>query len=473
METFLIKAAQLLVALGLLVIIHEFGHYIIARAYGIKVEKFYLFFNPWFSLFKWKPKKKGTPKLDKNGNVKASWRDTEYGIGWIPLGGYVKIAGMIDESMDKDQMAQPVKPWEFRAKPAYQRLFVMLGGVLFNFVLAILIYAGIAWYWGEQHMPFDKAYEGMSFSEEAIKGGYRNGDIPIMTDGKPLDTSSSDAFFRLADAKTITVLRKSQPDSAMLTQVMQAVARDTVTFTLPEKFIFDVSKDKDHSYIAYRMPVFVKDVVGGSAASKAGLKKGDRIVGIGGVATPSYEELQTELAKHKNSATTVTLYRDSAIVNVEATPDGAGHLGFNLMGLPEVYPVVYEKYSLLESFPKGWDLGTTTLGTYVKSMRHVFTKEGAESIGGFGSMGNLFPEKWDWYQFWSITAFISVVLAFMNLIPIPGLDGGHVFFLLCEMVTGRKVSEKVLETAQWIGMIFLLLLLLYANGADVLRAILK
>lgn len=472
METFLIKAAQLIAALGFLVIIHEFGHYIIARAFGIKVEKFYLFFNPWFSLAKWKPKKK-SPEFDKDGNEKASWRDTEYGIGWLPLGGYVKIAGMIDESMDKEQMAQPVKPWEFRAKPAWQRLFVMVAGVLFNFILAILIYAGIAWYWGNQHMPFDKAYEGMQFSEEAIKGGYQNGDIPIMTDGKPLDTSSSDAFYRLADAKTVTVLRKSQPDSVMLASVMQSVARDTVTFTLPEKFIFEISKDKDHKYITYRVPVFVKDIVGGSAAAKAGLKAGDRIVGVGGVPTPSYTELQAELARHNNSPTTVTIYRDNAIVNVQATPDGAGRLGFSLMNPTDFYPVVFEKYSLIESFPKGWEIGTTTLGTYVSSMRHVFTREGAESIGGFGSIGKMFPDKWNWFQFWSITAFLSVVLAFMNLIPIPGLDGGHVLFLMWEMITGRKVSEKVLEYAQWAGMIFLLLLLVYANGADIVRAILE
>lgn len=471
METFLIKAAQLIAALGFLVIIHEFGHYIIARAFGIKVEKFYLFFNPWFSLVKWKPKKKA-PKYDKDGNEKASWRDTEYGIGWLPLGGYVKIAGMIDESMDKEQMAQPVQPWEFRAKPAYQRLFVMLAGVLFNFILAILIYTGIAWYWGNKYVPMDKAYEGMQFDEVGLSGGYQNGDIPIMADGEPLNLSSSDCLYRMADAKEITVLRKAGPDSVMLTQVMESVDRDTVTFALPDKFIFELNKDKKKNYFEYRLPVYVKSVVGGSAAAEAGLQEGDRLVGVGGQPTPSYAELQTELEKHKSKPTELTIYRDGKVMTLAATPDGSGRLGFNLQAPDEVYPAVFEKYSFFQSFPKGWEIGTTTLGTYVSSMRHVFTKEGASSIGGFGTIGSLFPTEWNWYQFWQITAFLSVVLAFMNLIPIPGLDGGHVLFLLWEMLTGRKVSETVLEYAQWAGMIFLLLLLVYANGADLFRALL-
>lgn len=471
MEVFLMKAAQLIAALAFLVIIHEFGHYIIARAFGIKVEKFYLFFNPWFSLFKWKPKSK-KPKLDKNGNKRASWRDTEYGIGWLPLGGYVKIAGMIDESMDKEQMAQPEQPWEFRAKPAYQRLCVMLAGVVFNFILAIIIYAGIAFHWGAQYVPLSSAYEGMDYSKTALKAGFQNGDIPLQPDGQVVDLSRASSLYYLADAKQATVLRKSQADSVLYSsgRAVQTVKRDTVTFNLPEEFIWQLNEDKDTPMMTYRLPVYVQSVVGGSAAAKAGIAEGDRLVAVGGVATPSYTELTRELTKHADKPTTVTLQRGDSIMELTATPDADGKLGFQLRPMTDVYPVVYEKYSLLQSVPQGWKNGTDMLGSYVSSMSHVFSRRGVESIGGFGTIGSLFPEKWNWLTFWEITAFLSVVLAFMNLIPIPGLDGGHVLFLLWEVLTGKKVNEKVMEWAQYAGMAFLLLLLVYANGKDLIRA---
>lgn len=468
MEIFFIKALQLVAALAFLVVIHEFGHYIFARMFGIKVEKFYLFFNPGFSLFKWKPKKKEA--LGGKGEEKASWRDTEYGIGWLPLGGYVKIAGMIDESMDKEQMAQPVKPWEFRAKPAWQRLLVMVAGVLFNFILAVLIYAGIAWAWGNKYVPFDKATEGMDYSEVAQAAGFQNGDIPLMADDKKLDVSESNCMYLMADAKTVTVLRKAESDSVLMTQGRE-LKRDTVVLPMPEQFIFQLSEN-NVQVMGYRLPVVVKKVQGGSAAAEAGILEGDRIVGVGGVPTPSYAELQQELTANATKKTAIAVVRGSEVVNLTATPSAEGKLGFNLASITEVYPVVFEKYSLLESFPKGWDLGTTTLSTYVSSMKHLFTAEGAKSIGGFGAIGGMFPETWNWLSFWEITAFLSVVLAFMNLIPIPGLDGGHVLFLLWEVITRRKVSEKVLEYAQMAGMIFLITLLLYANGADIVRAFL-
>lgn len=470
METFLIKAAQLIVALAFLVIIHEFGHYIIARMFGIKVEKFYLFFNPGFSLFKWTPKKK-TPKYDADGNEKATWRDTEYGIGWLPLGGYVKIAGMIDESMDKEQMAQPEKPWEFRAKPAWQRLCVMIAGVTFNFVLAIIIYAGIAFHWGSKYVQFDKAYEGMQFTEQAKEAGFQDGDIPIYADNHKLDLSESDCVYLLADAKSVTVLRKAESDSVLLSGA-QSARRDTVTFSLPDKFIFKLNESKG-LFLQYRLPVFVKAISGGSAASEAGLEEGDRIIAVGQKITPSYVELSEALLENGGKATPVKVIRNGKVVELTATPSKEGKLGFNLMDFSEVYPVTFEKYTLLGSVPKGWEIGTTTLGTYVSSMRHVFSSEGAKSIGGFGALGGMFPEKWNWLSFWEITAFLSVVLAFMNLIPIPGLDGGHVMFLLYEVITRRKVNEKVMEYAQYAGMAFLLMLLLYANGADIVRAFLK
>lgn len=451
MEAFLIKAAQLIVALAFLVIIHEFGHYIFARIFGIKVEKFYMFFDPYFSLFKWKPK----PKKDADPN-KTSWRDTEYGIGWIPLGGYCKIAGMIDESMDTEQMKQEPKPWEFRTKPAYQRLLVMLGGVLFNFILAILIYAGIAMHWGSQYIPFDAATEGFDFVPAAQAVGFRNGDIPLMADGEKLDASQGDYPYKMAEAKVVTVLRNR---------------KDTVKINIPDNFIFRLNEDK--GFLGYRLPVYIDRIVAGEAAAKAGLKEGDHIVAIDTIPTPTYTELTPALTAFAGKETTVTVERDGKRITVPVTPNEFGKLGFQLRPITAIYEPVTINYGFFESFPKGWEIGTTTLGNYVSSMKHVFSSEGAQSLGGFGAIGNMFPEKWNWLSFWEITAFLSVALAFMNIIPIPGLDGGHVMFLLWEIITRRKPSEKVLIVAQYIGMAFLLLLLLYANGNDIFRAFLK
>lgn len=451
MEAFLIKAAQLIVALAFLVIIHEFGHYIFARIFGIKVEKFYMFFGPYFSLVKWKPK----PKKNADPN-KTSWRDTEYGIGWIPLGGYCKIAGMIDESMDTEQMKQEPKPWEFRTKPAYQRLLVMLGGVLFNFILAILIYAGIAMHWGSQYIPFEAATEGFDFVPAAQAVGFRNGDIPLMADGEKLDASKGDYPYQMAEAKTVTVLRNK---------------KDTVQISIPENFIFRLNEDK--GFLGYRLPVYIDRIVAGEAAAKAGLKEGDHIVAVDTIPTPTYTELTPALTAFAGKETTVTVERDGKQLTMPITPNEFGKLGFQLRPLTAIYKPVTIDYGFFQSFPKGWEIGTTTLGNYVSSMKHVFSSEGAQSLGGFGAIGNMFPEKWNWLSFWEITAFLSVALAFMNIIPIPGLDGGHVMFLIWEIVTRRKPSEKVLIVAQYIGMAFLLLLLLYANGNDIFRAFLK
>lgn len=453
METFLIKALQLIAALAFLVIIHEFGHYIFARIFGIKVEKFYMFFNPWFSLAKWKPKKKKA-KLDKNGNERATWRDTEYGIGWVPLGGYVKIAGMIDESMDTEQMKQPAQPWEFRTKPAYQRLLVMLGGVLFNFILAILIYAGIALYWGEKYIPLENAREGFDFVPAAHDAGFRNGDIPLSADGRKLDAAEAGWQLAMIEAKQVKVLRNGT---------------DTVTIDIPEDFLFRLNDDK--GFLAYRVPVVVGRVMQGEAAAKAGMEKGDRIIAVDTVATPSMTELSPALLDRADKDCLLTTVRGADTLRLTARPNEFGKLGFELTRLEDIYPTVTIRYNILQSVPKGWELGTGMLTNYVGSMKHVFTKEGAQSIGGFGAIGGMFPDRWNWYSFWQITAFLSVALAFMNIIPIPGLDGGHVMFLLWEILTGRKPGEKVLIVAQYIGMAFLLLLLIYANGNDLLRAL--
>lgn len=448
------KALQLVMALAFLVIIHEFGHYIIARFFGIKVEKFYLFFNPGFSLFKWTPKKK-EPKFDKNGNEKASWRDTEYGIGWLPLGGYVKIAGMIDESMDKEQMKLPAQPWEFRSKPAYQRLLVMIGGVLFNFILAILIYAGIAFCWGNKYIPLDQASEGMEFSPTALEAGFRNGDIPLTANGKKIDSSEGDFLYTMASAKQVKVLRNHT---------------DTVAINLPSDFVIKLGKE---IFMTYRQPVVVAKVQALSPAQEAGIEEGDRIVAIDTVSTRAYSELTAALQSYAGKATTVTVERNGKSLKLNATPTEGGKLGFQLKPITDIYPTVTVNYGFFESFPKGWENGTTMLSNYVGSMKHIFTKEGAQSIGGFGAIGDMFPSQWNWLSFWEITAFLSVALAFMNILPIPALDGGHVLFLIYEIITRRKPAEKVLEYAQMAGMLLLFALLLYANGADLVRAILN
>lgn len=451
METFWIKALQLILSLSLLVVIHEFGHYFFARIFGIKVEKFYLFFNPWFSLFKWKPKKSKHPKLNADGTEKPSWRDTEYGIGWLPFGGYCKIAGMIDESMDKEQMAQPAKPDEFRSKPAWQRLLVMIGGVLFNFILAIIIYAGIAFYWGEKVIEFRDNKVGYDFSPTAQQVGFKNGDIPLMADGEPLKAVDDNAIIKMAEAKKVTVLRDNTP----------------VDIAVPENFVLKLDNDK--WFLTPRFPVVVKSLQGG-AAKEAGLEPGDSVIAIGGVPTPAYTEFVAELDGHKGKPTDITVVRKGKELTLPITPNDNGKLGIELTPPTDIYPVTVVDYSLLESVPKGIDKGVNRLTTYVGSLKYLFTKDGATSMGGFGAIGNMFPDRWNWLTFWEMTAFLSVILAFMNIIPIPALDGGHVMFTLWEIITRRKPSEKFLEYAQMVGMLFLLTLLLYANGLDILRA---
>lgn len=457
METFLIKAAQLMLAFAILVTFHEFGHYLLARIYGVRVEKFYLFFNPWFTLFKYKPKKKENKK-DPN---RASWRDTEYGVGWLPLGGYVKIAGMIDESMDKEQMKQPAQPWEFRSKPAYQRLAIMTAGVIFNFVLAIIIYAGIVFAWGEEYIPFRDAREGMEYCTSAQKIGFKNGDIPLTADNKVLEMPSGDVFMEMMMAKNVKVLRDG---------------KDTINIAIPNNFIFNVNNELengDKMFMTYRLPIVVADVEKGKGAANAGLVKGDRIVGVNNVNTPTFETFTTNLKANASKTVPITFVRGNKSYTVNAEISENGMLGIQLTPLTDIYPPKYIEYSLLESVPKGVEMGVNKLVGYVSQMKLIFTKEGAQSVGGFGAIGNIFPDQWNWLQFWNITAFLSVILAFMNILPIPALDGGHVMFLIYEIITRRQPNEKFLEYAQMAGMSFLLLLLVYANGNDIYRFFFK
>lgn len=477
METFLIKTLQFIIALGLLIIIHEFGHYFFSRLFGIKVNRFYLFFNPYFSLVKYYPRE-GVVKIGAHGGEneaekclatfkvgkphpapadgKTSWRDTIYGIGWVPLGGYCDIDGMVDETKSADDLAAEPQPWEFRTKPAWQRLLVMAGGVLFNFLLAVVIYSGIAWHWGEAYIPFEAATEGFDFVPAAQEVGFRNGDIPLTADGRKLDAAHSDYMLQMIEAKEVKVLRNG---------------RDTVSIAIPSDFIFRLNEQK--GFMAYRTPVVVDRLVPGEPAAKAGLKEGDRIVAVDSIATPTFTELTPALLAVAGREVPVTILRDGKTITLNATPTDGGKLGFQLRPITEVYDIVRIHYGLLGSIPKGWELGTTTLSNYISSMKHVFTSEGVQQVGGFGAIGNMFPEEWNWLTFWEITAFISLALAFMNIIPIPALDGGHIMFLLWEVVTGRKVPLSVLVKAQYAGMTILLMLLLYANGNDIFRAFFK
>lgn len=467
MEAFLLKAGQLVAALSLLVIIHEFGHYIFARIFGIRVDKFFLFFNPWFYLVKYNPKTKKlsffkdkkettqsaseTPRSDK-----ATSRDTEYGIGWLPLGGYVQIAGMIDETQDSSKLSAEPQPWEFRTKPAWQRLLVMVGGVLFNFLLAILIYAGMAFTWGEQYIEFDKATAGLGYVETAKKIGFQDGDIPLFADGKKISVTDHDHVMKMVEAKSVTVLRNG---------------KDTINISIPDDFIFQLNNEK--GFFGYRLPVHIAKVVKGEAAEKAGLQINDQLVSVAGVATPSFTEFTQELLKNKCKEIEIGVIRNGKSSIAKITPSEAGKIGIQLKQLTEVYPSTTIEYSFFQSIPKGIEMGCNQMVTYVSSLKHLFSSEGAQSLGGFGAIGDLFPESWDWYKFWNITAFLSVILAFMNILPIPALDGGHVLFTLYEIITRRKPSEKFLERAQMIGMALLFALLIYANANDIYRFFIK
>lgn len=455
METILIKALQLIAALALLVIIHEFGHYFFARLFGIRVEKFYLFFNPWFSICKWKPKEKPR-KYKKDGTPKTSWRDTTYGIGWIPLGGYCKIAGMIDESMDKEQMEQPAKPDEFRSRPAWQRLFVMIGGVLFNFILAIVIYIGIAVYYGNDELPYGNIELGMNFTEEAQSAGYRNGDIILRADTTDMTTANAFNALPVASASVVTVLR----------------GNDTVRITNPEDFPVKLPNGLFVKGNQVLFPAIVGKAVSGSGAEKAGMTLGDKIIAIDGKPIIAFQDIKPYLSSVADGIKPVTIVRENDTISVNANIENHA-LGVIPLDPTLIYNVKHTDYGFFEAIPFGISRGCDRMVSYVSSLKYLFTKEGAQSVGGFGAIADLFPAKWDWLTFWELCAFLSIILAFMNILPIPALDGGHVLFVLWEMITRRKPSDKFLERAQMVGMFLLLALLLYANGNDIYRMIFK
>lgn len=435
--------AKLLLSLSILVVLHEFGHYITARWFGCRVEKFFLFFDPWFALFK---KKIG---------------DTVYGIGWLPLGGYVKISGMIDESMDKDQLALPPQPWEFRSKPAWQRLIIMLGGVTVNVLLAFIIYAGILMVWGENKTFNNSLKYGIQVNDSLMMAkGFHNGDKVVAVDGKPV-VYYEDIMKKVLLANTVTLEREGK----------------RVILTLPPDFIGQLVENvrKKVQLISVRIPVYVKDVPDTSTAFKAGLKPGDQIIAIDSLPSRFYDELTGLLDTKKGTTVQVQVIRAGQPVSFSAPVSGEGKLGFIILADDRsldslgIQKTEEKKYTFFQAVPAGIRMAGEQLGFYIDQFKAILSpKTGAyKGVGGFKAMANVFPnDVWDWESFWKITAFFSIILAFMNLLPIPALDGGHVLFTLIEMITGRKPSTKFLEYAQVVGMVLLLALMLYANFND-------
>ncbi|MDH6306936.1 regulator of sigma E protease [Parabacteroides sp. PF5-5] len=441
METFLIKALQLILSLSILVIIHEFGHFLFARLFKVRVEKFYLFFDPWFALFRYKPKNS----------------ETEYGVGWLPLGGYCKISGMIDESMDKEQMAQPPQPYEFRSKSSWQRLLIMVGGVLFNFLLALFIYSMVLFAWGDKYLPLENMKMGMDYSDTFKNVGFQDGDILLKADTMKLERFGTDALRAVATARQVTVLREGV---------------ETV-IAIPEDMMQRFLRDKQ-GFAGIRFPMIIDRMAEEtSPAALAGLQPGDRILSIGDVKTPTYYDASEQLDASKGKNIQVGFSRNGVEQFAQVQLDSLGKLGIYPSSPNAIYETVTITYSFFKSFPAGIRLGINTLKGYVNDMKYAFTKEGASSLGGFGAIGSLFPAQWDWRSFWMTTAFLSIILAFMNILPIPALDGGHVMFLLYEVITRRKPSDKFLEYAQVVGMLLLFGLLIYANGNDLFRFIFK
>ena len=456
MDIFLIRLLQFMLAIGLLVLLHEGGHFFFAKLFGVKVDKFYLFFDPsiwkWDgSLFKWKPKNS----------------DTQYGIGWLPLGGYCKIAGMIDESFDTEQMKQPEQPWEFRAKPAWQRLLIMIGGVLVNFLLALFIYSMILFHWGETYIPVKDMTLGMKFNAEAKALGFQDGDILVGTEKGEFKEFSADLYRDLSEARRADIIRDGKP----------------MSLQLPGDINLLGMLKAEPSFVRPLIPAEIDSVMADTPAASIGLQKGDRIVAINNKAVDSYNEFTDQLGILEDMMTAAKTQGDSLKIrtativyargeqqdtaNVVLTPELK--LGFFVKSIAGLYEPITKGYGFFESFPAGIKYGWNVLAGYVGDMKYVFTADGAKSLGGFGAIGSLFPPMWDWYLFWKMTAFLSIILAFMNILPIPALDGGHVLFLLYEMITRRKPSETFMIRAEYVGFGILILLMVVANLNDILR----
>lgn len=435
----LVKAAQFFLSLSLLIIIHELGHFIFARVFKCRVEKFYLFFNLGFSLFK---TKKG---------------ETEYGIGWLPLGGYVKIAGMIDESMDREQMKKPPQPWEFRSKKPWQRLFIMIGGVLMNFIAALIIYIAVLFTWGEEYLPTENVKFGIDASEVAEEIGFRDGDKILSVDNVPVES-----FFEIVPTIVLEAARTVQ------------VERDgeKVDVWIDEDDIAVMMKTKNLIGLRYPFKIVINSFAKESPAKEAGMLKGDELLKVNRKEFQYYDQFSSELKAHETDEILFTIGRGSEVIDIPLKLTEQGMMGISWENnFSEYFEFKTIKYGFWESIPAGIAKGYETSVDYLKQFKLIFNRKtkGYESLGGFITIGSIFPATWDWHAFWNMTAFLSIILGIMNILPIPALDGGHVLFVLYEMVTGRKPNEKFLEYAQIVGLVLLLLLVLYANMNDVIR----
>lgn len=495
METFLIRALQLILSLSILVVLHEFGHFFFARLFKVRVEKFYMFFNPGRSLIrakringKWQVRflapnvpanerqrinSEGIGMVDAKGKPimepmpvsslpDGDWRKypdtTEWGIGWLPLGGYCKIAGMVDESMDKTQLMREPSAWEYRSRSVWQRLPIIIGGVLVNFILALVIYSAILFTWGKEYLPLENAQYGFQFSPAMVESGFRQGDKIISVDGqKVVDRSDFISLVLIDGLRNVVVVRDSRE----------------VELRLPANFAQRILAAEELDLISIRYPFVVEEVEPDGPAAKAALQKGDSIVGVNGKPMAVFQDITSEIEQYAGQAVTFQLYRNGNQLDKELTLDENSKLGVTLRPLFHFFETKKMEYGFFEAIPAGITLGWETLVSYIKQFKLVFTKEGSKQIGGFGSIGKMFPKAWDWQVFWSMTALLSVVLAFMNILPIPGLDGGHVMFILYEMITGRQPGDKFLEYAQTAGMFLLFALLIYANGNDIFKAFFK
>lgn len=454
MEIFLIRLLQFMLAISILVLLHEGGHFFFAKLFGVRVEKFYLFFDPWFHLFEFKPKKS----------------DTTYGVGWLPLGGYCKIAGMIDESFDTEQMKKPAQPWEFRSKPAWQRLLIMVGGVLVNFLLALFIYSMVLYTWGDSYYRLDKMTMGMKFNDAAKKIGFKDGDILLRTNENTLKEFDVDMYRDIANAQTVTVMRQGKE----------------IKLTMPEDMSLLTMLKEQPVFVKPFIPADIDSIMPDSPAAKAGMLKGDKLLAINGKNIDSWNEFDDQIAVMNDMISVAKTHKDSIKVRTttvvfchKASPEKRDTvkmvlnpdltLGVGRTFLGTYYQPEKIEYGFFESFPAGIKYGIDVLRGYVDDLKYVFTADGAKSLGGFGSIGSLFPPTWDWMMFWRMTAFLSIILAFMNILPIPALDGGHVLFLLYEIITRRKPSENFLIRAEYVGFGILILLMVVANLNDILR----
>ncbi|MEC7772807.1 MAG: RIP metalloprotease RseP [Bacteroidota bacterium] len=449
MTPIVIKTIQFFLSLSLLIVLHELGHFIPAKLFKTRVEKFYLFFDVKFSLFK---KKIG---------------ETVYGIGWLPLGGYVKISGMIDESMDKEQMKEEPKPWEFRSKPAWQRLIIMLGGVTVNFILAVIIFIGLVFTYGEQYIANDSLKDGIWVTEKSLGDelGVKTGDKVLSVDGKKIEALQQ-ILPEMVYGESYTIERDGQ----------------VIEKKIPVDFIQTLSEDKDKArFIYYRVPFVISAIPKKSPNVDSGLQKGDAVVEMAGTPVEYKDQVIPILEANKGGTVPVKVRRNGELIDLTLNVSEEAALGVGLGMTPEEYKEAGYleqktlKYSFLESIPAGWNKGVKTLTDYIRGMKKIFNPDtGAyKEVGGFAAIGGMFPDTWNWPAFWATTAFISIILAFMNILPIPALDGGHVAFLLYEMVTGRKPSDKFLEYAQMIGFFILIALLLFANGNDLYKWLFK